>query len=296
MPTGIPYVDEAVNAVVGCTPIAAGCQHCWSKELHDMRHDAYKKGRDVPEQYAKPFGEIQLLPGRIDKVLSWRKPRTAFWCSSSDMFHKNVPDYYIFQMIRAMTFASWHTHLILTKRVERAARVLTRERLVMETGRQELDESIRFGISCSTQKDLDEMSKYLFQIPAAHYWLSAEPLLEDLDLVHSPQGTSYKPQNWGNETTIIQPCLNTLKHFSWVVVGAESGPHRRPCNIEHVRSIVRQCKAAEVKVYVKQVSLPGCRKCRFDPCTGLHGHKPIDILTTDPSEFPADLRVQEIAK
>ena len=38
----------------------------------------------------------------------------------------------------------------------------------------------------------------------------------------------------------------------WVIVGGESGPKARPCNLDWIRSIVAQCKAAGVRCFVKQ--------------------------------------------
>jgi hypothetical protein len=43
------------------------------------------------------------------------------------------------------------------------------------------------------------------------------------------------------------------KEIHWVIVGGESGPGARPCDVEWVRSIVGQCKAAGVPVFVKQL-------------------------------------------
>jgi hypothetical protein len=41
--------------------------------------------------------------------------------------------------------------------------------------------------------------------------------------------------------------------LDWVIVGGESGPGSRPCDVAWVRSIVRQCKDAAVPVFVKQL-------------------------------------------
>jgi protein gp37 len=40
--------------------------------------------------------------------------------------------------------------------------------------------------------------------------------------------------------------------LDWVVVGGESGGHRRDCGVEAIISVVEQCTAAGVPVYVKQ--------------------------------------------
>ncbi len=38
-----------------------------------------------------------------------------------------------------------------------------------------------------------------------------------------------------------------------MIVGGESGPHARHCDISNIRSIVEQCKAANVPAFVKQL-------------------------------------------
>ena len=43
---------------------------------------------------------------------------------------------------------------------------------------------------------------------------------------------------------------------------AESGPRRRPCKIEWVESMVEQCRAAGVKIWIKQLDIGG--KCVHD--------------------------------
>ena len=50
--------------------------------------------------------------------------------------------------------------------------------------------------------------------------------------------------------------------FEWVVVGCESGPNRRPCKIEWIESIVDQCRARDIPVFVKQLDING--KCERD--------------------------------
>jgi hypothetical protein len=41
--------------------------------------------------------------------------------------------------------------------------------------------------------------------------------------------------------------------LQWVIVGGESGPQARPCRVEWVRSLVRQCAEAGLRCFVKQM-------------------------------------------
>ena len=91
--------------------------------------------------------------------------------------------------------------------------------------------------------------------------------------------------------------------ISWVVVGGESGPNARPCNIEWIRSIVQQCKSARVPCFVKQLGADcidveaALGRGNWPDGTeiwGLSGRIRLrDPKGGDPSEWPDDLRVQE---
>lgn len=48
-------------------------------------------------------------------------------------------------------------------------------------------------------------------------------------------------------------CYPGLPLIDWVIIGGESGPHARPCNIEWIRDLVRQCQVAGVPCFVKQL-------------------------------------------
>jgi len=90
--------------------------------------------------------------------------------------------------------------------------------------------------------------------------------------------------------------------INWVVIGGESGPNARPCNIEWIRSIVRQCREAGVRCFVKQL---GSRAyaTEIPPNMLLHPESyrlfdregraflvTSDRKGSDPSEWPDDLR------
>lgn len=66
-------------------------------------------------------------------------------------------------------------------------------------------------------------------------------------------------------------------NLDWVIVGGESGPGARRMEVEWARSLVEQCRIADVPVFVKQM--------------GSHGK--VHPKGGDPSEWPEDLRVRE---
>jgi protein gp37 len=75
---------------------------------------------------------------------------------------------------------------------------------------------------------LDLRAPHLLAIEAKVRVVSAEPLLEALDLGR------YLPD------------------LGWVIVGGESGPRARPSNPDWFRSLRAQCSAAGVPLFFKQ--------------------------------------------
>lgn len=82
-----------------------------------------------------------------------------------------------------------------------------------------------------------------------------------------------------------------------VIVGGESGPGARPCNIQWIRGIVAQCQAASVPVFVKQVgSFPAMWDVSEPPDMIPRVFRTKDRKGGDISEWPEDLRVREFPR
>lgn len=82
--------------------------------------------------------------------------------------------------------------------------------------------------------------------PAAVRFVSLEPLLGPIDLAIVPN----RPLRGLGLGSSAWPGLD------WVIIGGESGSGARPCDMAWIRSIVEQCQAASVPVFVKQDSGP----------------------------------------
>lgn len=83
--------------------------------------------------------------------------------------------------------------------------------------------------------------------------------------------------------------------LDWVIVGGESGPGARPCDIAWIRSIVEQCRSAAVPCFVKQLgAYPKDHCVAGTPIESTGLRFPLkDKKGGDPAEWPADLRVRE---
>lgn len=292
----IQWTDETWNPIVGCTRVSEGCRNCYAFSLHDMRHEAYKNGKQVPKQYAKPFTEIQLMPDRLLTPLKRKKPTKWFVNSMSDLFHPDVPFEFIDKVFAVMALADRHIFQVLTKRPERAAEYLgTRDRHnslelaadALRPGKGHLSfggkhmlpglplENVWIGTSVEDQKSADLRIPHLLKCPAAVRFLSCEPLLSDVDIFSPMTGPcpdcghslSYHSATsriagcgagTGTDEDPICGCRTIARDLiHWVIIGGESGNKARPCNVEWIRSMLHQCCMAGVPCFIKQLgSLP----------------------------------------
>lgn len=208
--SSIEWTEATWNPVTGCTMISPGCAHCYAarmaKRLHAMGQPNYRNGF-----------QVTLHPHAIELPLSWRKPRTIFVNSMSDLFHPDVPLDFIQQIFGVMRQASWHTFQVLTKRAERLLSI-----------DPELDwpTNVWMGVSVENEKYKSRID-HLRKTGAKVKFLSLEPLLGPL------------------------PRLN-LKKIDWVIVGGESGPGSRPMDAAWVTDIRNQCAAKNVSFFFKQ--------------------------------------------
>lgn len=195
--------------------------------------------------------------------------------------------------------------LLVTKRPENVRKFWPRyglpdKEVLRPLGRFEYRKNVWLLTSVSDQQTADAMIPELLKcrdlVPVLG--ISAEPLLGAIDL-HSAFCREY------GDCPKCPACLGTL---DWVIVGGESGPGARPCRVEWIRSIVDQCRRAEVPVFVKQLgAFPyGCmsdqpRKFNHGSERLPHGTMPenesrlivSDPKGGDPLEWPEDLRVRQ---
>lgn len=214
--TAIQWSDKTWNPMTGCTRVSAGCDHCYAFALHDMRHAAYQAGKALPAQYSRPFSEIQLFPTRLQDPLKIKKPSKFFVNSMSDLFHSEVPDWFIHKVFDTMREAHWHTFQILTKRAGRLRRF-------------EIDWPANVWMGVSIENDsLTPRANALRECGAKVKFLSCEPLLGPL------------------------PSLD-LAGIDQVIVGGESGPDARHFDPDWARELRDRCEEKGIAFFFKQM-------------------------------------------
>ena len=320
--TKIEYCDTTWSPVTGCTRVSAGCRNCWAERMAQRLKGRFGYPADDPFR-------VTLHPERLAEPMRWRKPRTVFVGSMGDLFHESVPDHFIYLVWGAMLSVPKHRFLVLTKRPDRMARFLHIHAGKVALPSREVVQAVPYiwlGTSCENQETADERIPHLLKCPAAVRFLSLEPLLGPIDFRRFTQlGLECSVCNWvGAEHEASrqdfddepdgwacpacgEPCAHRPidEHGpDWVIVGGESGPGARPCNIDSMRSIVGQCRDAGVPVFVKQLgAFPtdlGSDGIPEDLVRQEPEHYRINSIKHpkggDPGEWPEDLRVREMPK
>jgi protein gp37 len=253
--TKIQWCDHTFNPWIGCTKVNEGCKNCYAERAVPTRTFHVRWGPDGARYRTKWDG-----PPRWNRAAIRDGERRKVFCASlADVFEDRaelVPwQSDLFRLIDRCVNLDW---LLLTKRPENIRRM-------WPGGRRD---HCWLGTSIANQRNLDEFAPRLLAARglAPVLFLSIEPLLAPVDLSRF---------------------LSPEPLVDWAIVGGESGPHARPCAVEWVRDITRQCQAAGIAVFVKQLGsdplhLEGGRRVTF-----------LDKKGGDPSEWPADLRVRQ---
>jgi protein gp37 len=110
----IEWTESTWNPVTGCTKVSPGCKNCYAERMAERLQLMGQRN------YVNGF-ELTLQPHALEMPFRWKKPQRIFVNSMSDLFHEDVPPYYIRQVFDVMRRAHWHQFQILTKRAARLA-------------------------------------------------------------------------------------------------------------------------------------------------------------------------------
>lgn len=265
--TNISWTDTTWNPIVGCSSMGEGCRNCYARRLHNMRFDAYQRGKRMSERYAYRFDNVRFFEDALREITPRQKPRRIFPCSMSDLFHHNVKNEWLDLIFKRMELCDQHTFLPLTKRYERMREYLSNRYPAAVW--QAMPDHIWAGATAWDQESFDAAWEQLRQIPAAHRFISLEPLLSGVDLAHANGCYGDNPLT-GEHVSVscnslgqVQSLTSKAPKLDWVIVGGETGPGARPMRPDWVRSIRDQCVEAGVPFHFKQwgewqaIDIPG---------------------------------------
>jgi protein gp37 len=207
------------------------------------------------------------IPDTDDLPLHWKRPRRILVPSMGDLFLEEIPFEFVHRVFTVTQKAYQHTYLVLTKRPDRLLPFINECAMHVDGSLDRLRKGTRYhscyawphgnvwlGISVENQEWFDKRLPYLLEIPAQqHRWVSFEPLLGPIVL----------PPAFG--PPIIE----------YAVIGCETGPNHRPCNLHWIIDLVCRLRERGIRCFLKQI--------RWN-----------SEITHEPNEWPAEVRAREL--
>jgi protein gp37 len=219
--------------MVGCSHASPGCDNCYAEvmaaRLVAMARDDAKAGRNPGRKAryravvtgARWNGTVDVLPaaewGREPWARSDAAPRRIFVGSMTDVFHPAAPAGFLPEYLSFVGRFPQHLFLFLTKRPERAARAGLR-----------WPGNCALGATVETAAQLPRLAA-LRRSGCARLFASFEPLIGP-----------------------VSPEAKDLAALEQAIVGAESGPFRRPLDLRWVRDLRDRCAAVGVPFFYKK--------------------------------------------
>lgn len=325
--TKIEWCDHSWSPWRGCTKVSPGCANCYAETM-SKRNPAVlgKWGKGKPRVLAKNWGDpVRWNKARVARCPTCRRlvgagqpcvehdpvvlgsemddARPTVFPSLCDWLDDEVSVEWLARFLKLIHDTPNLSWLLLTKRPENWDSLLTAAALHLEQRDEVMlalfvdgwlsgnpPKNVWIGTSVEDQARADERIPELLKIPAAGRFLSLEPLLGPVRLpthlgrVDSPGCISHGDlRDW----------------ISWLIIGGESGHGARPCNVEWIRALVAQGKAAGVPTFVKQLGarpVEAFNSERYAHDKSIGG--PLQMKLShpkggDPAEWPEDLRVRE---
>ena len=208
--SAIEWTNATWNPVTGCDKVSPGCAHCYAETFAE-------RWRGIPGHPYKQGFDLRIWPSRLDQPLRWKRPRTIFVNSMSDLFHERIPEQFIRQVFEVMGEANQHTFQILTKRDDRLAELAPT---------LPWRPNVWMGVTIENRRFVHRADR-LRNVKAAVRFISAEPLLGPLEGLD-------------------------LAGIDWLIAGGESGHRHRRCDPAWVRSLRDRCTEEDVAFFFKQ--------------------------------------------
>ncbi|HEY2054578.1 MAG TPA: phage Gp37/Gp68 family protein [Solirubrobacterales bacterium] len=208
--SAIEWTEATWNPVTGCDQISPGCAHCYAKTFAE-------RWRGVPGHPYEQGFDLRIWPQRLGQPLKWKRPRTIFVNSMSDLFHERIPASFIAEVFAVMVEADQHVFQVLTKRPDRVLELASK---------LSWPSNVWMGVSIENRRFVHR-ADLLREVPAAVRFISAEPLLGPLEGLD-------------------------LDAIDWLIAGGESGPGARPVRPEWIRELRDRCRSEDVAFFFKQ--------------------------------------------
>lgn len=280
--TKIQWAHHSWSPWIGCTKVSQGCRFCYAETLM-TRRPRWANSWGPEGERVRTSESYWKKPYRWNRKAKEKGIRYRVFPSLCDPFeeHPSIKASWaleFYQLIRRTPHLDW---LLLTKRPENA------KRCTPPHWWTNWPKNLWVGTSVEDQEAANERIPELLKIPAPIRFLSCEPLLKPIDIDEAMYGSDERGMNaFGFTDGVGHEAM-----LQWIIVGGESGPNARPMDLAWARDIIRQCRTAEVPVFMKQL---GARPMLGPGDTfKLNPIQITDPKGGDPSEWPEDLRIRE---
>ncbi len=258
--TEIAWTDSTFNPWWGCQRVSPGCEHCYAEAF--AKRTGKAEWGPTAERWL--FGDkhwAEPLKWNAAALKAGRRHR-VFCASMADVFEDRrdlaAQRERLWALIEATPALDWQ---LLTKRPQNMTR------LAPSRWSEAWPSNVWAGTSTEDQGRADERIHVLRRVPCETLFISAEPLLG--------------------------PIHTNLSFVSWAIVGGESGPGARPCDLDWVRALVDDCRRWGTAAFVKQLGDSSVWPLAEAALGVFRGGKlRLKPKGGDISEFPADLRVR----
>lgn len=232
------------HPVIGCAlQLSEVCKTCYAR---GQGWDEFQRST-LGYWEAKPH-RPQVHPTQLMEPIVRRKPQDILVAPLSDLFQPDIDDSVRMRILTIMKNAPQHRFFVLTKNPAYMRRFF-RTRLDVPWPLP----NVWLGISAEDQESYDKRVYELLQTPAAHYWVSFEPLmkpldptlvnLETFDRLHPFEGfvQAYEymdaqgQRHWAPANG--EPLMRTGR-IEWVYIAGHRGPDARPPHPDWVRSVL----------------------------------------------------------
>ena len=275
--TGIAWTDSTHNPWSGCSKVSAGCTNCYAADLPPaMRRHAV---------WGPTGTRVRASPAYLAEPHKWNAKaakagiRHRVFCASvADVFEDRADlDPWREDLWATIAATPWLDWQLLTKRPHVAARWAESHSWPVNAW---------IGTSVEDQAAADERILHLLRVPARIRFLSCEPLIGPVILGDSLGTCRCNVEALEGAGQHHPRCPATRSRIDWVITGGESGHHARSMDPEWALDIIRQCQAAEVPVFHKQM---GSVFAEIRAAAGIAAHP----KGGDPREWPKAFRVRE---
>lgn len=261
--TGIAWTDSTWNPWIGCTKVGPGCDHCYAEKV----------GARMAVEWGPGLSRKRTSAATWRAPVTWNRQAEAFhmehgrrrrvFCASlADVFDNEVSQDWRFEVFDLMESTHGLLWQICTKRVSNVDKMVS-DHWRADGGMwpQNVGLLITTVTDAEVRRDLPRLLalKMRFRIP----WvgLSIEPMIESLSDALREVLAAYQPGA-----------------LDWAILGGESGPGARQCDLKWITSATNILRPRGVAVFVKQLG----SKATYlgTPLSLRHSHG------GDPAEWP----------